>query len=171
MVFGTNPGIEAGSTPGIVEVATKLTWTSLPGVDPLPLKPLSAAYLQGAAPGVVAQSKFVPAVNPPNVLPVFAFTRISITPAVHAASAAVCAAWRWNQKFAKSTPKAETDKRNIPNTIKTKTATCPLSLRHSQDIIVLCVRFINLSSDCQKNIRPSAAARTDTVGQDRPKKG
>src|SRR5438552_14145285 len=57
--------IPGGNAATPATVAGKSTKTSLPGERFLPSYPFKAAYWQGATPEVPAQSKLVPATNPP----------------------------------------------------------------------------------------------------------
>jgi hypothetical protein len=67
--------------------------------SPALLYPLNAAYWHGAFVDPDVQSKSVPWVNPPvvDVVPKETLFNISMTAAVQAASAALCACWRRNQ--------------------------------------------------------------------------
>jgi hypothetical protein len=96
---------------------------------------LVAAYQHGTGEEVelfgvvVEQSKFVPGVKwGLRDEPVWAFPYTSRAAAVHAASAALWAAWRWNQQLAKSTAKPMAPIRNRPSTSNTNTVVCPRSL-------------------------------------------
>jgi hypothetical protein len=81
--------------------------------------------------GVDEQSKAVPDAKFAllGIVPSVARTSISITPAVQAASAAVCADWRLNHVLLRSIANAIAPIRNSPKASSVKSMACPASFR------------------------------------------
>jgi hypothetical protein len=132
----------------------KLTLTRFPGDALLLLYPFLAAYLQGAAVEPVVQLKAVPLVNPwwPVCKPC-ASTNKSMAPAVQAASAAFCAAWRWNHRLLMSTEIAPAPSKTRARASTTNTNAWPHSARRCPDFLQRFLIILRVLSSLGAGVR------------------